>query len=140
MREKKFTAFTRGWAVGSTAFRAELRDRLDRVEDRRERFSLLGSDRSAVLAARAELWEDQLRVMARALDITLARLPKKKSAGEKLLLAAAMKRTTSAPARWLAQRLQMGAPSSVATLVHRFRQSGVPDRPAINAILSKFLA
>ncbi len=140
MREKKFTAFTRGWAVGSTAFRAELRERFDRMEDRRERFSLLGAERPAVLAARAELWEDQLRVLARAFGVQLARLPKKKSAGEKLLLAAAMKRTTSAPARWLAQRLQMGAPSSVATLVHRFRRSGALDRPALKAILSKFLA
>lgn len=51
-----------------------------------------------------------------------------------------MKRTTSAPALWLAQRLQMGAPSSVATLVHRFRRSGALDRPAINATLFKFLA
>ena len=140
MREKKFTALTRDWAVGSTAFRAELRERLGRVEDRRERFSLLGSERPAVLAARAELWEDQLRALARAFGISLARLPTKKSAEGKLLLAAAMKRTTSAPARWLAQRLQMGAPSSVGTLVHQFRRSGALDRPAINATLSKFLA
>lgn len=110
------------------------------MEDRRERFLLLGSGRPAVLAARAELWEDQLRVRARALDITLARLPKKRSAGKKLLLAAAMKRTTSAAARWLAQRLQMGVPSSVGTLVHQFRRSGALDRPALKAILSKFLA
>lgn len=59
MREKKFTGLMRGWAVGSTAFRAELRERLKKAEDHLERFSLPGSERPAVLAARAELWEDQ---------------------------------------------------------------------------------
>jgi putative transposase len=140
MREKKFAKLAREWALGSTAFRAELRERLDRVEDRRERFSLLGAERPAVLAARAELWEEQLRALARAFKVQLGRLPKKHSADEKLLLAFAMKRTTSASARWLAQRLQMGSPSSLGSLLHRFRSSGALEEPAIKATLSKFLA
>jgi hypothetical protein len=47
--------------------------------------------------------------------------PLLKSAPAKLKLATAMKMTTSVSNPWLAQRLQMGAASSVTSLVHRFR-------------------
>jgi putative transposase len=140
MREKRFVELTRAWAVGSAAFRAEVRERLARVEDRQERFGLLGGDRDAVRAARAELWEDQLRALARAFGIALDRLPPKKSAAEKLLLAAAMKQTTSVARSWLAQRLQMGAASSLGPLLHTYRTSGGLERPEIKAALSRFLA
>jgi hypothetical protein len=89
-----------------------------------------------VRAARAELWEDQLRALARAFGIALDRLPPKKSADEKLQLAAAMKLTTSVSRIWLAQRLQMGAASSLGSLLHRFRASGALERPEIKAALS----
>ena len=140
MREKRFAEFTRSWAVGSTAFRAEVRERLDRAEERRERFRLLGADREAVLAARSELWEEQLRALARALGVQLARLPTKKSAEEKLLLATAMKRTTSVSRSWLAQRLQMGAASGLGSLLYRYRVSGALERPEIQAVLFRFPA
>jgi hypothetical protein len=39
-----------------------------------------------------------------------------------------------------AQEAQNRPSSSVGTLVQQFRRSGALDRPAINAILSKFLA
>jgi putative transposase len=140
VREKRFVELTRAWAVGSTAFRAALRERLDKVEERTERLSLLGADRHAVLAAQVELWEAQLRALAGALGIALHQLPPKKCAEEKLLLAAAIRRTTSASRAWLAQRLQMGAASSLGPLLHKYRATGALDQPVIIAALSRFLA
>ena len=140
MREKRFVELTRAWAIGSIAFRAALREKLGGAADPKERFSLLGNDRAAVLAARTEVWEQQLRALARALSVTLDQLPPKKCAEEKLLLAAALRRTTSVSRAWLAQRLQMGAASSLGPLLHRYRATGALDRPDIKAALSRFLA
>ena len=139
-RDEKFAGLMRHWAIGSAAFRAEIRTRLGAAKDRAGRFSLLGANREAVLQARGELWEDQLRALARAFRISLEKLPSQKSAVEKLTLAAALKRTTSVSKTWLAQRLQMGAASSLGPLLHRFRASGATERREFKAILSQFLS
>jgi hypothetical protein len=59
--------------------------------------------------------------IAQARGINLASLPRKKSACDKLTLAAAMKDATSVSLDWLAQWLQMGATASVSSLLTRFR-------------------
>ncbi len=56
------------------------------------------------------------------------------------MLAAALKRTTSVSISWLARRLEMGAPGSVGSLLHRFRVSGGMDGAEFKSILSRFLA
>ena len=112
---------------------------LRRVLPREQSGQLLGADRAAVLQARAELWEEQLRALAAAFAIRLDRLPRKKSAIEKLTLAAALKRTTSVAKSWLAQRLQMGAVDSLGPLLHRFRASGAMAREPFRSILYRFL-
>jgi len=129
---------SRGWAIGSNAFCARLNDKLVGQSSVQERFELLGADREAHIAARAELWEARLQDLAREFGIELADLPAKKSADDKLRLAAALKRTTSVSNRWLAQRLAMGAPTSVGSLLHRFHASGATNSPAYKAGLSRF--
>jgi putative transposase len=124
MREEKFARLVRGWAVGSATFRAELREKLRSSEEQRLRFELVGADRHALDEARVEWWEDRLRTVSRSLSIDLASLPPQKSAREKLALAVAMKDSTSVSLSWLAQRLQMGATDSVASLISRYRASG----------------
>jgi hypothetical protein len=104
------------------------------------RFAFLGADGEAAREARMELWEERLRELAAAFGISLDRLPPKKSATEKLMLAAALKRTTSVSIAWLARRLEMGAPDSVGSLLHRFRVSGGMDGAQCKSILSRFLA
>ncbi len=79
-------------------------------------------------AARIEWWEDRLRSLAGTFSIDLAGLPRKKSAIEKLILAAALQETTSGSMAWLAQRLQMGATDSVGSLLTRFRAAGGLER------------
>ena len=134
-RDEKFSHLARRWAIGSAAFRAELRLKLREATEQLEHFELLGADREAVREARVEWWEDRLRTLAAASDIDLKELPRKKSAIEKLTLAAAMKRTTSVSLAWLAQRLQMGATDSVASLLTRFRAAGGMETAAFKAII-----
>ena len=123
-RGETLSRLLEGWAVGSASFRAELREELRAVDEPRARFELLGADGPAIRQARSEAWEDSLRALARTLAIDLTCLPPKKSAPEKLALAAAMKDTTSVSLGWLAQRLEMGATDSVASLLTRFRTKG----------------
>ena len=137
-REQRFAELTRGWAIGSPEFHAELHARMNRPNP--ARFAFLGADGAAAREARREIWEERLRGLATAFGISLDRLPPKKSATEKLILAAAMKRTTSVSIGWLAQRLEMGATDSVGSLLHRFRVSGGMDRLEFKNVLSRFLA
>ena len=139
-RDEKCAALTRTWVIGSAAFRAEIRTRLNQVSDRATRFSLLGAEREAVRLARTELWEDQLRALAKAFGITLDNLPRKKSATEKFILATALKQTTSVSREWLAQRLQLGASDSISSLLHRFRATDATERAEFKAIFSGFRA
>ena len=53
--------------------------------------AMLGVDGEAQRELRAEVWEEKLRAGAKALGINLARLPTRKSATEKVTLAALMK-------------------------------------------------
>ena len=99
---------------------------------------MYGADREAHLQARAELWEERIQTVATACGVDLRRLPALKSASEKLRVAAVMKRITSVANRWLAERLEMGSPTSVAPLIHRFNQSGEADTRAFKRILSRF--
>lgn len=122
--DEKYLELIRRWAIGSTAFRAELREKLRTAAEQRARFGLVGADREAIRTARGEWWEDELRRIAGGFGINLATLPRKKSAVEKLTLAAAMKEATSVSMAWLAQRLQMGVPDSVGSLLTRFRAAG----------------
>jgi putative transposase len=122
LRQKRFAQLTHEWAIGSAPFRAELREKLRAADAQNARFELLGADRSSIRHARVEVWEDKLRALAASFTIDLYALPRKRSAPEKLTLAAAMKDTTSVSLSWLAQRLQMGATASVASLLSRFRK------------------
>jgi hypothetical protein len=62
--------------------------------------------------------------MAATLRIDLNELPPKKSAADKVRLAAMMTQMTSVSNAWLARRLQMGVPGSVTQYV-RWRWQAV---------------
>lgn len=120
-RDEKFGRLSRGWVIGSAEFKADLKKALQVQESGKSRFELLGADRAAQQEARAELWEEKLRIFAKALGVDLDKLPATKSAPEKVKLAAAMKEATSVSNGWLAERLHMGEPASVSQYVRRFR-------------------
>lgn len=98
---------------------------------------MLGADREAQREARAAVWEERLGIAAKELGVKLDRLPTRKSAVEKVGLAALMKAGTSASNTWLARRLQMGQPGSVTQFVRRFRLRGEADKRPFKTALSK---
>ena len=89
----------------------------------RERFG--GLDPVNVQAERAVLWEERLLALTRETKIDLATLPPKKSHSAKVLLAAALKQSSSSPNGWISQRLQMGPPASARQFALRWWLSPV---------------
>jgi len=138
MGKKAVGRLSHGWAIGSPALRARLNEELVAQSSIQERFELLGADRAAHVTARAELWEERLQSLAAGFGVAVSALPTKKSAEEKLRLAAAMKHITSVSNGWLAERLQMGATTSVSSFLHRFHESGRANTRAFKAVLSRF--
>jgi putative transposase len=133
-REDKFGRLSRGWVIGSPSFKADLRAELKNVHHKR--FELLGADRQAHLEVKIEVWGERLEAFAQVLKFALDRLPPKKLAPEKVLLAAAMKASTSASNAWLAERLDMGQPATVSQFVRRFRLAGGTNSRSFKKALS----
>jgi REP element-mobilizing transposase RayT len=136
-RNDRFGRLSRGWAIGSAEFKRDLREELAPRAAGRDGFELLGADREAQRQARAAVWEETLSAMAGALGIDLTRLPPKKSAADKVRLAAMMTQVTSVSNSWLAQRLQMGVPGSVTQYVRRLRLHGGVSQSDLRRVLSR---
>ncbi len=137
-RAKRLEQLCSGWAIGSDDFMQGLREKLKCELDGVHRFELLGSDSAALKQARGVLWEETLQKIASALEIDLARLPAAKSAETKVLIAALMKKVTSVSNRWLGERLGMGGPASVSSLVTRFQREGHTNSPEFQSLHSRF--
>jgi REP element-mobilizing transposase RayT len=118
-REMVCKNMSRGWCLGGREFKQELKqEALRRGADvDRERYVGLGPAEARL--EREAAWEDRLRHLARAAKVDLEKLPERKSAGSKVLLAAAMKQSTSVSNGWLANRLAMGKPASVSQFARR---------------------
>ena len=135
--DEKFGRLSRGWALGSAAFKAGLKKDFAAQAGDAERFKLIGSEAGSHREIRAEIWETKLQVAAQALRVKLDQLPPQFSAPEKVQLAAVMKTATSVANRWLAERLQMGQPGSVSQYVRRFQMRGGTAEKRFNLALSK---
>lgn len=137
-RERKFAALCQGWVIGSSQFQEQLSVKLERQLGSVRDFALLGSDAAGVGQVRARLWEHKLIAIAAVASIDLARLPEAKSAPQKVLLAALLKKVTSVSNRWLGDRLEMGPASSVSSLVTRFQRQGLDQNPDFRTLYSRF--
>lgn len=119
MEQLSAKQLSRGWCIGSKEFKKTLqvsmREQIAEWQERR----FAGLDVEVRKAEQAAMWEEGLHAFANAAGVDLAALPPKKSAAEKVLLAAAMKRATSVSNGWLAERLGMGAPASASQFVRR---------------------
>jgi REP element-mobilizing transposase RayT len=125
---------SRGWCVGTRAFRQEMKQEAKKAGSDLDRFTGLEPD---VLAAeRRERWEEELRRLAIAAKVNLDALPAQKSHPDKSLLAAAMKARTSVANAWLAERLQMGKPASASQFARRWMLTP-HGRRAVEALLSR---
>jgi hypothetical protein len=110
-------AMSRGWCIGSDEFCREMRQAAKERGAEVERYAGLEPD--VAQAERHAAWEEQLQRLAKAGRIDLAVPHRRKSHPDKVLLAAALKRSTSVSNRWLAERLQMGEPASASQFVRR---------------------
>jgi putative transposase len=134
-REERFGRMSRGWMVGSADFKQALQKDLAEQGAGLEQAQLLGA--SPVPEWREEHWEGKLQQGAKVLKIDLGRLPAKKSAPEKVKLAALLKTGTAVSNGWLAERLAMGRPASVSQFVRRFRQAKGAAETEFQAALSR---
>ena len=83
------------------------------------------------------LWEAMARFGWRMhAYVELDRFPLRKSAPEKVQLAAITKAATSVSNGWLARRLHIGEPATVSQYVRRYRLAGSGNEPAYLAALS----
>ena len=135
-RQERQQRLSRNWCVGSPEYRQALKRDLAALGADLEQVELLGGWNAAWRQERQAEWEQCLQQTAAALPIDLEALPPQRSAFAKVQLAALLKAKTGASNRWLAERLQMGAPASVSQYVRRFRLAGGKTGPAYRRALS----
>ncbi len=123
-RELVAAKMSRGWCVGGGSFRKEMREEARERGASLDRVRFSGLEKEEVLAEREAVWEEKLQRTALEAKVDLGRLPARKSAPEKVLLAAVLKQTTSVSNGWLALRLEMGRPASVSQFVRRWMLDG----------------
>ena len=134
-RAESFDRLSRGGMIGSAEFKQALQKDLAKVAGDLEKIRLSGATETT--GWREELWEEKLQRAARALRLKLDRLGARKSAQDKVRLAALMKAATSVSNGWLAARLDMGRPASVSQYVRRFHLARDDAAPDFQAALSK---
>jgi putative transposase len=127
---------SRGWCLGGPEFRSQQRQEAARRGAELDQARYEGLDVSEMQREREAGWEEQLGRLARVGGIDLARLGAKKSDPSKVLLAAAMKQSTSVSNGWLATRLLMGEPASASQFVRRLMLTD-DGRAAVEAMLSR---
>jgi putative transposase len=120
--EKKALAFdklSKGWCYGSKDFKKEALLRIKEKGTDLDRAGLLGMDSGDTQEARELRWELLLNKLAQEAGIELTKLPDKKSAADKVILASLMKARSSVSNSWLTAHLGMGRPASVSQYVGR---------------------
>lgn len=116
-RELVAERMSRGWCVGDSRFKVDMRAAAQERGAQVERFA--GLEPEAVREERVAQWEEQLQALARTAKVDVSRLPPRKSDAAKTLLAAAIKASTSVSNAWLATRLDMGEPASASQFARR---------------------
>ncbi len=134
--ERRILKLSHGWCWGDDAFRKEMRSRLNAMgeDDQRRRFMSLEPEHRQ--HEREVRWTQMLQAGAEALGVNLDELSPKKSAAEKVVLAAAMKAVTDVTNGWLARKLKMGEPASVSQFVRRFHLARGAEKPDFRRVRS----
>lgn len=135
-KELHSSKLSSGWCVGSPEFRSEM---IKLAKDKGQdllagHFS--GMEPKAYAELREKQWEEALVCFAKAAAVNLEKLPIKKSAPEKALLAALLKQCSSVSNEWLARRLGMGQPASASQFARRYRLSA-ENESVFQVVLSK---
>jgi len=128
-KEMAFDQMSRGWALGSKEFKRELLQSEGLLKEGSfDRLRLEGKD---LKEANELIWDSSLHRAILAAGKSKADIHRdKKSALWKIWIASELKRHSSAPSTWIAQRLNMGAPQLVGVYVNRLHRQlkQAPDR------------
>lgn len=125
---------SRGWCVGTAEFKRQQIEEMKERGAELERFK--GSGITELKQERELLWEERLTALAKMARIDLKKLGPRKSDPKKVLLAAALKQTSSVPNGWLSKRLEMGQPASASQFVRRWMLQE-ERRAAVGKLLSR---
>jgi len=137
-KEMAFDKMCRGWALGSTDFKRKLLETEGPLKEGSfERLRMEGKD---LKEANELIWQQSLERGLRAAGRTMADARKdKKSAEWKIWIAAQLKRNTSAPSTWIAQKLNMGSPQLVGVYVNRLlRKLEKSSNPGYEEFISQY--
>ena len=119
-KELVASRMSRGWCLGTKEFKQANREQAILRGAELDQLRYAGLEPERLRAERCSAWEEMLDRLAKAADVDLAHLGERKSDPAKVLLAAAMKQSTSVANTWLADRLQMGQPASASQFARRF--------------------
>lgn len=136
-RSRKAGRLSRGWVIGTESFRGELLKEIRQQGVDLKSTVMLGEAAGGRAALREAVWEETLQAAATAAQMDLHNLGTRKSAPEKVLLAAVMKAATAVSNGWLNERLGMGTPASVSQFVRRFRLTGGEESEAYQRGMSR---
>lgn len=132
---RRYVHLTRGWAIGSDAFKAQLISMFKPQPAVARAWTLDGSK-----FIRAVQWDQELSRALTALGKTQAdALRAKRSEPWKLAIASWLRETCKARNNWLSERLGLGAPAAVSRNLARYRlcmQQGDPTWSKLMSMIS----
>ena len=114
--ERDEKELTRGWAIGSPAWKQEVADKRSAVVGRQH---LRLRDRNELNEG---IWTAALDHLLRSVPVGRADLNGPKSAAWKIEVALALRQSVGASNAWIARRLNMGTPDSVSVCLSKERQ------------------
>jgi hypothetical protein len=131
-KEMAFEKMCKGWAVGTKQFKkALIEEAKEEVDSGMDVPGETGTrevpryDGETLRDANELRWEQVLEQCMESLDKTFENVKKdKKSADWKIIIAVALKQTTSATNVWIADALNRGVPHAVSRYVGIFGQNG----------------
>jgi hypothetical protein len=117
-RNAAYVSLSRGWALGTAGFKTAL------IRDHQLAASARAWEDSGAREMREQEWEARLAdALGRARKTAVDARRDRKSAGWKVAIAVALKRTTQVTNGWLAERLNMGSGVAVSQYVGRARRA-----------------
>ena len=110
--------FTRGWCIGSKQFKESIADEF------MGRSGIVHCEGKELRELNEEVWNRLLKKSLNLLKIKSGELDlMKKTDDRKVVVAACLKEKTSASNQWIADKLKMGHPSTMSSIVSAARKS-----------------
>ena len=131
-KSKAYVSLSKGWALGSAGFKAAL------IQDHALAAKSRAWESQGAREIREEQWRHELQRSLRLVGKETAdALRERKSADWKVAIALHLKQTTQASNGWLCERLHMGTPVGVSSLVGKLRRQGGPSTKLTKLLILK---